>query len=378
MSVASVLTFRAPWGAVALGAALVITQFVLPGVPSGAALAAAGTSTACAAEVEKIRLWVRATDPQAPAEERAKVTAAVDHAHAVCAAAREAAPKEGDILISGAYTLFAKGDKKAGVKLIEQAAELGHPPAMVMMAQFLGTGDTVEKDAEAAWLLLLNTLKSDHSSARVKAALEFLPGGTGPENPKRAAKALRKMINAGNGEAMIAYAMSVLSLPKAKPGSEQAKEGLALLKRAAVEAKDASAMITLSLLYNQGNMIERNEAKAVEFAQMALDMGIIQAYGTMGQIYQNQNDLTRAAEWFQRGAEAGDGFSQGMLGFLLSGGFGIEQDIDKAVEWWTKGRWNGDRISSSYLQVHRDKQAAEKAWEEEEKAKAAAKPKKTE
>jgi TPR repeat protein len=95
----------------------------------------------------------------------------------------------------------------------------------------------------------------------------------------------------------------------------------------------------------------------------------------MGQIYQNQNDLTRAGEWFQRGAEAGDGFSQGMLGFLLSGGFGVEQDIDKAVAWWTKGRWNGDRISSSYLQVHRDKLAAEKTWEEE-KAKDAAKLKK--
>ncbi|MDA0340890.1 MAG: hypothetical protein O3B74_04740 [Proteobacteria bacterium] len=378
MSLALVLVRRSPWGAVALGAVLLIAQFVLPGVPSGTALAAAGPSTACAAEVEKIRRWVRATDPQAPTEERAKVTAAIDQAHAVCAAARKAAPTDGDALVSGAYTLFAKGDKKAGVKLIERAAELGHPPAMVMMARYLGKGDIVEKDAEGAWMLLLNTLKSDHPSARVKAALEFLPGGAGPESPKRAEKALRKMIDAGNGEAMIAYAMSVLSLPKAKPGSEQAKEGLALLKRAAIEAKDASSMITLSLLYNQGNMIERNEAKAVEFAQMALDAGIVQAYGTMGQIYQNQNDLSRAAEWFQRGAEAGDGFSQGMLGFLLSGGFGVEQDIDKAVEWWTKGRWNGDRISSSYLQVHRDKLAAEKAWIEEEKAKAAAKPKKTE
>ena len=60
-------------------------------------------------------------------------------------------------------------------------------------------------------------------------------------------------------------------------------------------------------------------------------------------------------------------FPQGMLGFMYSGGFGVEQDLEKAVHWWTKARWNGDRLAASYLQVHRDKEAAEKAWEEEQK-----------
>ena len=115
---------------------------------------------------------------------------------------------------------------------------------------------------------------------------------------------------------------------------------------------------------------------------MAIDAGIKRAYGTMGQIYQNHGDHKKAVEWFARGAEAGDGFSQGMLGFMYSGGFGVEQDMDAAVKWWTKGRWNGDRLAAGYLQVRRDKLAAEKAYEEKQKAKqpeketGAAKPKK--
>ena len=89
----------------------------------------------------------------------------------------------------------------------------------------------------------------------------------------------------------------------------------------------------------------------------------------MGQIFQNQGDMETAVQWFRKGASKEDGFSQGMLGFMYSGGFGVEQDLNKAIDWWTKARWNGDRMAASYLQVHREKEASRKAWEEEERKK---------
>ncbi len=346
-----------------------------------AGTAAADLAKDCAVHLEQARLWIRATDPQAPDDEKAKVQAAAQEADKTCAAAREAAPKDGAVLVNGAYALFAMGDTPAGVKLIEQAANIGHPPAMVLAARYMGKGEHLEKDDEGAWMLLIQALKSDDPSARIQAALEFLPGGVGPENPKRTHQVLRELIDAGNGEAMVTYAMQVLGLNKGAAGDEQAEEGIALLKRAADQAKDGTALIYLSLLHNQGSMVERSEAKAIEYAQAAIDAGFTRAYATMGQIFQNQGDMATAAEWFRKGAEAGDGFSQAMLGFAYSGGFGIDQDIDKAVEWWTKGRWNGDRLAASYLQVHREKQAAKAEWEAEqaEKAKAGTdKPKKSE
>ena len=201
---------------------------------------------------------MRATDPGAPQEERDRVRARVEKANADCTAARAAKPGDGEILISSAFALFSMGDKPAGVEFIRQAAEAEYPPAMVMMARYMGTGDTVEKDVEGAWSMLLDTLQSDDQSAQVNAALEFLPGGAGPESPKRAKKALQRLIKAGNGEAMVAYAMKVLNLPKATPGGEEAKEALALLERAAREAKDGTAMIYMSLLHNQGEVAERS------------------------------------------------------------------------------------------------------------------------
>jgi TPR repeat protein len=353
----------------ALGA--VLLGFATLGAP---AHAASDLAKECTASLEQTRLWIRATDPQAPEDEKATVRAAVEKTNEICTAAREASPKDGKVLVDAAYALFAMGDTPAGVKLIEKAAEAGHPPAMVMTARYMGVGDHLEKDSEGAWMMLIQTLKSDHPSSRIQAALEFLPGGVGPESPKRTRKVLKEMIDAGNGEAMVTYAMKVLGLQKAEAGSDEAKEGIALLERAATEAKDGTALIYLSLLHNQGTMVERSEAKAKEYAQAAIDVGINRAYATMGQIHQNQGDYEAAFKWFKQGAEAGDGFSQAMLGFLYSGGFGVDEDLDKAVEWWTKGRWNGDRLAASYLQVHREGQQAKAEWEkkhaEDAKAKA--------
>ena len=359
-----------------LGARLVLGAALLGlATASAPAHAADDLAKACKNNLEQTRLWIRATDPQAPEEERAKVRAAVEKTNALCTAAREAKPKDGEVLVDAAYALFAMGDTPAGVKLIEEAAEAGYPPAMVMTARYMGTGEHLEKDAEGAWMMLIQTLKSDYPSARIQAALEFLPGGVGPESPKRAHKVLKEMIDAGNGEAMVTYAMKVLGLQKAEAGSDAAKEGIALLERAAREAKDGTALIYLSLLHNQGTMVERSEAKAKEYAQAAIDAGINRAYATMGQIHQNQGDYETAFKWFKQGAEAGDGFSQAMLGFLYSGGFGVDEDIDQAVAWWTKGRWNGDRLAASYLRVHREGLQAKAEWEQKHAEEAEAKAK---
>ncbi len=331
-------------------------------------------SAQCAEMLETTRLWIRATDPAAPAAEHEKMRAAVDETHAVCEAARQASPNDGRVLVNAAYAKFAIGDREARVRLVERAAEIGYPPALVMMARVLGAGDTVEKDVEGAWLMLLQALKSDHTSARIEAAMEFMPGGAGPENPKRTTKVLREMIDAGDSEAMVAYAMKVLDMQKAERGSSAAVEGLGLLERAADEHNDGTAMIYLSLLYNQGIIIERDPAKASTYAQKAIEAGHRRGYGTMGQIYQNQEDPAAAVHWFQRGADADDGFSQGMLGFMYSGGFGVKQDLEQAVYWWTRGRWNGDKMSAGYLQVHREQEAARAAWEKQQ-AENNAKPK---
>ncbi len=316
---------------------------------------AANEKAACVEALDRTRQWIRATEPGAPQEEHARVQAAVRETGSLCDAARAALPQDTDVMVHSAYAAFAREDQKAGVALIEQAAQAGHASAMVMLARYRARGDLVERDVEGAWLLLIEALKSDDVSARIQAALEFLPGGAGPENPQRARTVIMDLVGQGNSEAMITYAMKVLDLPKRSAGDAEAEEGMALLHRAAEEADNTRAMIYLSLLYNQGRVVPKDEATAMRFARKAIEGGLVRAYGTMGQIYQNKGELEEAVSWFRRGAEAGDPFSQGMLGFMYMGGFGVDRSEEEAKRWWTMGRWNGDRLSSGYLQVQRER-----------------------
>ncbi|MDG2287042.1 MAG: hypothetical protein P8N43_16175, partial [Alphaproteobacteria bacterium] len=94
----------------ALGALLAVTFAPL----SKETWAAGDLSSECVAKLEQARLWIRATDPLAPKEEKAKVQGAVQEANAACEAARQAAPKDGAVLVNAAYALFAMGDTAAG------------------------------------------------------------------------------------------------------------------------------------------------------------------------------------------------------------------------------------------------------------------------
>ena len=141
--------------------------------------------------VRKARLWVRATDAKAPEEEKVRVKKAVDVAKNACVAAYKALPDDGASALNAAYAHFAAGRKEDGVALIQQAAELGFPPAMVMVAKYMGRGEYLEKDAEGAWLLLIKTLKTDHAAAKIRAALDFTRWGWAREPGRRQKKFCR-------------------------------------------------------------------------------------------------------------------------------------------------------------------------------------------
>ena len=111
-------------------------------------------------------------------------------------------------------------------------------------------------------------------------------------------------------------------------------------------------------IHAKGLHVEESNEKAIAYSKKAIDAGSVRGYGILGQILQNAGDLEEAFKWMKKGAEAGDPFSQGMVGFLYNGGFGVGQDMDAAVMWWKKARWNGNRLGAAYMKVHREQEAA--------------------
>jgi uncharacterized protein len=62
-----------------------------------------------------------------------------------------------------------------------------------------------------------------------------------------------------------------------------------------------------------------------------------------------ERDPAQAADWFRKGAEAGDGGAMAGLGFCYAQGQGVERDPAQAVDWFRKGAEAGDEIASAGL-----------------------------
>ena len=318
--------------------------------------AAADQTAACHENLETVRKWMRGAVPPLEPDELSKIDAQVGVTKAACDKALEVSGRDPTVLLDAAYAAIAAKDIKRAVKLVAEASDAGFPPAQVTYARFLGKGEYVDRNAEEAWLLLLQVLKSKNDAARMQAAMEFLPGGVGPENAAKTHAVFKELIDAGSAEAMTTYAMKVLSITKGGTSTEDVAAGLALLERAAAEKGDTAAMIYLSLLNTQGDVVPKDLEKARSYADKAVAAGNIAGLGTLAQIAQASGRDAEAVTLFRKGAEAGDGFSQAMLGFLLSAGVGVEQDMQEAEKWWTAGRWNGNQLAASYLRVHREHQ----------------------
>jgi len=73
--------------------------------------------------------------------------------------------------------------------------------------------------------------------------------------------------------------------------------------------------------------------------------------------YENGNgvemDLEKAVQWYQKSAEGGDSSAQYNLAICYERGEGVEIDLEKAVQWYQKsaeaGNFNAPILSRSFL-----------------------------
>ena len=100
----------------------------------------------------------------------------------------------------------------------------------------------------------------------------------------------------------------------------------------AARMDDGTPTSACSAAYQAGNWAAALSACIDE----AVD-GSVVGYRTLGLIYGHGlgivPDHARAAEWFRKAAEAGDGIAQYELGLLYENGYGVAQDPAQAVRW---------------------------------------------
>ena len=116
---------------------------------------------------------------------------------------------------------------------------------------------------------------------------------------------------------------------------------------------DAIAMSNLGGLYGGGRGVAQDYAKAREWSEKAADKGNAIAISNLGLLYESgqgvAQDYAKAREWYEKAAANGNAIAMSNLGGLYADGRGVAQDYAKAREWYEKAAANGNARAMNNL-----------------------------
>jgi len=105
-------------------------------------------------------------------------------------------------------------------------------------------------------------------------------------------------------------------------------------------------MRNLGVLYANGQGVPQDQTKAREWYEKAAAAGDAGAMRNLGVLYADgqgvAQDYPKAREWTEKAATAGDASAMSNLGVFYANGQGVTQDYPKAREWYEKAAAAGE------------------------------------
>ena len=226
-----------------------------------------------------------------------------------------------------AEKFFIKGEYETAYHMFKKLAEEGVPRAMYFMGEYLRQGYGyyfgLDYDEEEGFrwhqkgaelgdpLCILNTAYMYEGEERERIKNSVI-------------NKLRKMSQSGD-----AFVKSELADIVA------GEEKLDLLKEASEQGL-ARGWYKLGMEYNSGNIVKKDDSKALELLLKASELGSADAMGSVGVMYEYavgaDKDINKAIEYYNKSIKRGCGFGTEYLGFIYANGYDVEQDYYKAFE----------------------------------------------
>jgi len=105
----------------------------------------------------------------------------------------------------------------------------------------------------------------------------------------------------------------------------------------AAEQGYADAQYNLGLMYDKGESIPQNYAKAIQLYKKAAEQGDVNAQFNLGLMYYKGQGViqnyAKALKWYRKAAKQEDAEAQFSIGCMYFKGEGVKQDVAKAKEW---------------------------------------------
>ncbi len=121
------------------------------------------------------------------------------------------------------------------------------------------------------------------------------------------------------------------------------------------EQGNPKAQAAIGVMYDYGQGVPKDSAKAVEWYEQAAKQGISIIQHQLGQKYFQGDgiaqDYQKAAYWWQQAAESGLSESGYRLGYLYSRGWGVDKNDTLAADWYRKVADQGHGLAQSSLGV---------------------------
>jgi TPR repeat protein len=174
-----------------------------------------------------------------------------------------------------------------------------------------------------------------------------------PQSAQNASASFSKLQSqAENGDALAQYKVAQSYL--GHPTNENYQSGLKWLRASAAQG-NASAEFLLGHLYEHGQGVPRDYAKAAENYRAAALQGHSSAENNLASLYQHgqgvPKNMSRAFEWYLSSAQHGNPVGQCNLATLYYLGSGIPRDYKEAARWFRAAADSGFAEAQNSLAV---------------------------
>jgi TPR repeat protein len=132
------------------------------------------------------------------------------------------------------------------------------------------------------------------------------------------------------------------------------KEAAKWYRRAAKQG-NSSAQFNLGAMYAFGYGLQQNDKRAIELFRLSAEGGDVRAQNALGASYSiprgvNQ-DFVESRKWYFLAAKQGDADAQSNLGAMCALGLGAPQDFQQAVKWYRLASEKGNSTAQGELGV---------------------------
>ena len=251
-------------------------------------------------------------------------------------------------------------DKEA-IDWIQKAVAQGHPDAQFLLALCYQQGIGVRQDMNQAIKFMSQAADQGIFAAKMTMASYYYAQA---DTQKR--ERIKALLDEG-----IAYltedpaiAKDLLSVRSAKLRSMALSYLDGLKKLASAGVIDAN--IILAMLYQQGQVVDKNDAQARQFYRQAAVDGNVEAQYRYAMMLSNeQQDNPEAAKWFLTAANQGYPQAQWAISQAYHLGTGVQQDPNLAFTWALNAAEKGvDKAQAAVAAYYRDGLGTSKNIEE--------------